>query len=90
MLTYTLGDRDKGSFQRNFYILKETYRGAWVAQLVKYLTLDFGSGHDFMVHEIEPALGSALSAWSLLVILSLPLSLLLSPTRTLSQSLKNK
>ena len=28
--------------------------GAWVAQLVKCLTLDFGSGHDLMVCEIEP------------------------------------
>ena len=28
--------------------------GAWVAQLVKRLTLDFGSGHDLAVHEIEP------------------------------------
>ena len=27
---------------------------AWVAQLVKYLTLDFGSGHDLMVCETEP------------------------------------
>ena len=24
-----------------------------MAQLVKYLTLDFGSSHDLMVHEIE-------------------------------------
>ena len=30
---------------------------AWVAQLVKYLTLDFGSGHDFMVCETEPCIG---------------------------------
>ena len=29
--------------------------GAWVAQLVKHLTLDFvGSGHDLMLCEIEP------------------------------------
>ena len=28
--------------------------GAWVAQSVKRLLLDFGSGHDFMVREIEP------------------------------------
>ena len=25
------------------------FRGAWVAQLVKHLTLDFGSGHDLRV-----------------------------------------
>ena len=29
-------------------------RGTRVAQLVKRPTLDFGSGHDLMVHEIEP------------------------------------
>ena len=28
--------------------------GAWVAQSVKHLTLDFGSGHDLLVHEFEP------------------------------------
>ena len=28
-------------------------RGAWVAQLVKHLTLDFGLGHDLTV--VEPA-----------------------------------
>ena len=28
-------------------------RGTWVAQLVKHQTLDFSSGHDFTVHEIE-------------------------------------
>ena len=32
-------------------------RGTWVAQLVKHRTLDFGSGHDLMVHEMEPHLG---------------------------------
>ena len=25
-----------------------------MAQLVKHLTLDFGSGHDLTVHELEP------------------------------------
>ena len=29
----------------------------WVAQLVKHLTLDFGSGHDLMVHGIKPSTG---------------------------------
>ena len=32
-------------------------RGAWVAQLVKRLTPDFGSGHDLTVCEIEPRVG---------------------------------
>ena len=27
--------------------------GAWVAQLVNRLSLDFGSGHDLMVHQME-------------------------------------
>ena len=30
------------------------FRDAWVAQLVKYLTPDFDSGHDLVVCEIEP------------------------------------
>ena len=29
-------------------------RGTWMAQSVKCLTLDFGSGHDLRGHEIEP------------------------------------
>ena len=32
-------------------------RGAWVAQSVKHLTLDFGSGHDLMVPEFKPRIG---------------------------------
>ena len=36
-------------------MLLETFnvRRAWVAQSVKPLTLDFGSGHDLLVHEFE-------------------------------------
>ena len=30
------------------------YRRAWVTQSVERLTLDFDSGHDLTVHEIEP------------------------------------
>ena len=29
----------------------------WVAQLVKYLTLDFGSGHDLTVMKLSPLFG---------------------------------
>ena len=48
--------------------------GAWVAQLVKCLTLGFGSSHDFRV--VRLSLHQALCwAWSLLKILSLSLSL---------------
>ena len=38
-------------------------RGAWVAQLVKHLTLGFGSGHNLRVLRPSPALGSALGVW---------------------------
>ena len=44
--------------------------GLWVAELVKHLTLDFGSGRDLMVMRLSPALGSVLSR-SLLEILFL-------------------
>ena len=51
------------------------FRGTWVAQLVKQLTLDFDSGHDLIVHGFEPCVGlctdSAEPAWNFL---SLPLS----------------
>ena len=33
--------------------------GAWVAQSVKHLTLDFGSGHDLTAQEFESRLGSS-------------------------------
>ena len=51
---------------------------AWVAQLVKHLTLDFGLGHDIAVHGIEPHVGlctvSVEPAWDFLSpSLSLPL-----------------
>ena len=39
------------------YISSSLDGGAWVAQLVKRPTLDFGSGHDLMIPEIEPLLG---------------------------------
>ena len=32
-------------------------RETWVPQLVKWLTLDFGSGHGLMVPEMEPQVG---------------------------------
>ena len=50
--------------------------GTWVAQSFKHPTLDFSSGHDFEVHDIEPSVGlltySTEPAWDSL---SLPLSL---------------
>ena len=48
-----------------------------MAQSVRHLTLDFGSGHDLTVHEIEPRVGLCIDrtepAWNPL---SLPLPLL--------------
>ena len=38
-------------------VKKQFLRGSWVAQLVKGPTLDFGSGHDLTVCEIEPHVG---------------------------------
>ena len=39
-------------------IKKNKYqKGAWVAQVVKRLTLGFGSTHDLMGHETEPQIG---------------------------------
>ena len=35
-------------------IMKSKSKGAWVAQSVECLTLDFGSDHDPQSHEIEP------------------------------------
>ena len=62
--------------------------GAWVAQLVKQLGLDFGSGHDLAVPEFEPLISvcadSMEPAWDSLspslspppwLVLALPLSL---------------
>ena len=64
-------------------------RDTWVIQLVKGLPLDFSSGLDLMVLESNPMLDSALTAWSLLGILSLSLSLSLSlPAHALSLSNK--
>ena len=36
---------------------KGNFGGTWVAQSVKHLTLDFGSGHDLTVRGIEPRVG---------------------------------
>ena len=49
----------------NFGIKISRPRSAWVAQLVKRLTLGFSSGHDLRVVRSSPTLGSALSGESL-------------------------
>ena len=51
-----------------YLLLQLILKGTWVAQWVKRLTLDFGSGHDV---ESSPVSGSALTAWGLLGILPL-------------------
>ena len=60
-------------------------RGAWVAQSVKRMTLDFVSGHDLTVCEFEPHIGlcpdSVEPAW---VSVS-PLSLSLPPPLSFSK-----
>ena len=59
-------------------------RGTWVAQLVKRLDLDFGSGHDLRVVRLSPMLGSTLDGEPPSP-LPLPLP---SPAHALSLSLK--
>ena len=43
------------------------FRGTWVAESVKHLILDFGSGHDLMVHEFKSCIwlcaGSRETTW---------------------------
>ena len=62
------------------YLFKK-FGGAWVAQLVKCITFDFGSGHDFLVGGIEPRMGFSLSR-------SLPLPHLCASAHTRALSLK--
>ena len=57
------------------YAFKVMDKGTLAAQLVKCLTLDFGSGHDLRVLGLSPVLGSALSGDSARDSLPLPLPL---------------
>ena len=51
-------------------------QSTWVAQLLKHLTPDFSSGHDFTVCEFDPYIGlAAVSTDPALDNLSRPLSL---------------
>ena len=80
--THMLWGRQGSGLGRN--LNKEgNYWGFQVARSDKPQTLDFGSGHDFMVHETEPFIrlcaNSAEPTWdSLSLLLSLPLACLLS------------
>ena len=60
--------------------------GAWAAQSVEHPTLGFLSAQVMMSQfvSLSPASGSVLTAWSLLGILSLSLSLCYSPALSLS------
>ena len=69
--------------------------GAWVTQSVERLTLDFGSGHDLIVREIEPHIrfhaDGAEPAWdSLSPSLSAPPLLALSVSLSLCLSLSKE
>ena len=83
-----------GQTPNSVYTRGYKVRGAWVAQLLEHLTLDFGSGHDFMVHETEPHIelctDSVEPAWDSL---SVPLPNLclhsLSLSKKISKHLKN-
>ena len=60
-----------------------------MAQSIKRLTLDFGSGHDLRVRGFKLHIGfCGVSMWSLLGILSLPLSAPAPLVVSLSLSLK--
>ena len=48
---------------QNLHIKEEKVRGTRVAQSVKHLTLDFGSGHDLTVRETEPPRWAVQTAW---------------------------
>ena len=69
--------------------------GTWVAQLVKHLTVDFGSGHDFTVCGFGPRVAfctdraePALDSLFLSLFLSLSLSLCPYPAHALALSQK--
>ena len=67
-------------------LVKRDTEGRLGGSSVECLTLDFGSGHDLTVPEVEPPSGSVLTVQSLLGILSLSLSLCPSPALSLSNN----
>ena len=48
------GEREKEKQGRAVLQKYIYFGGAWVAQLIKHLTVDFGSGRDFNVDEVKP------------------------------------
>ena len=77
---------------QRFVILKIQKRGAWMAQSVKHLTPDFGSGHDLTVHYSEPPIrlctdsAETCLAFSLSLFLPLPLCLPFCSACSVSQN----
>ena len=65
--------------------LRIEYRGTCVAQVVKYLTIGFGSGHDLTVCDFKPHIWLHAGSVEPLQILSLSLSALPPLTLSLSQ-----
>ena len=81
------------SFSSDQKLERGREQGTWVAQSAKYLTLDFGSGHDLMVCGIESCVClhaySVKPAWDSLspsCSASLPCALSISFSLSLSQS----
>ena len=54
--TLQVGYRERATL----FLKIKAYWGAWVAQLVKQLTLGFSSGHDLRVMRLSPTSGSML------------------------------
>ena len=52
------------NFYIDFFFLILRISGAWVAQLVQCLSLDFSSGHNLGILRSNPVLGSVLSGES--------------------------
>ena len=76
----------RGGASQGLVVVKKRFRGTWVAQSVEHPT----SAHGMISRSVgsSPASGSVLTAWSLLPILCLPLSLPL-PQCSVSLCLKN-
>ena len=88
-LWHIFSQREYKIFHLNLFSM----RGAWLAQLVKHLTLDFGSGHDLSVVRYSSVPSSILSGESAEGSVS-PSPFALPPTCVLmlacSHSLSNK
>ena len=70
------------------------FRGTWVAQSVKHLTLDFSSGQELVVYEFKPQIGlpdnGVEPAWDSLSPCLYPSPALFSLSLSLSQNNKHE